>query len=121
MRCAAALGPDRWRADPPLAPLTTFKVGGAAEWLADIASVDELRTVLADAAAADVPVTVLGGGSNVLVADAGITGVVLRLHFTAIEQVSAGCVRAGAGVTINGLVRWTIGRGLAGVERWAGT
>jgi UDP-N-acetylmuramate dehydrogenase len=120
-RWDAALGPDRWHPDAPLAPLTTFHVGGAAEWLADIASESELRALIVDAKAAGIPVTMLGGGSNVLVADAGVAGVVVRLRLTAIEQLDGATVRAGAGVTINGLVRWTIGRGLAGFEAWAGT
>lgn len=120
-RWAAALGPDRWRPDAPLAPLTTFHVGGAAEWLADVSSEDELRSLVRDAASAGVPVTMLGGGSNVLVADAGVPGVVIRLRVAGIDQPDASSVRAGAGVTINGLVRWTIGRGLAAFEAWAGT
>jgi UDP-N-acetylmuramate dehydrogenase len=66
-------------------------------------------------------VTVLGGGSNVVIADAGIRGVVVRLLLTAISQPAPDRVRAEAGVTINGLVRWTVGRGLAGLEAWAGT
>lgn len=120
-RWAARLGPDRWRPRAPLAPLTTFKVGGPAEWLAEIRDADELTALVADAAAARVPLTVLGGGSNVLVGDRGVPGVVIRLHLTAIDQPSPDIVRAGAGVTINGLVRWTVGRGLAGLEAWAGT
>jgi len=47
--------------------------------------------------------------------------VVLRLRLTAIAPVGATRVRAEAGVTMNGLVRWTIGRALAGIEAWAGT
>ena len=120
-RWAARLGPDRWRPDAPLAPLTTFRVGGPADWLADVASEEELAALVTDARAADVPVSVLGGGSNVLVADAGVPGVVIRLRLVSIDQLDATTVRAGAGVTINGLVRWTVGRGLAGVEAWAGT
>jgi len=120
-RWAAALGTGRWQSKAPLAGLTTFKVGGAAEWLADLISEDELRALVVDAIAAGVPVTMLGGGSNVLVADSGVPGVVARLRFTGISQPEAFVVRAGAGVTINGLVRWTIGRGLAGLEAWAGT
>jgi UDP-N-acetylmuramate dehydrogenase len=112
---------DRWHAGAPLAPLTTFRLGGAAEWLADVASVDELQRLLADARDAGVPVTMLGGGSNVLVADAGIAGLVIRLHLTRVDAVGSDVVRAEAGVTINGLVRWCVGRGLAGLEAWAGT
>ncbi len=120
-RWAAALGPDRWQPDAPLAPLTTFRVGGPAEWLADVSSEDQVQALVRDAAAAGVPVTVLGGGSNLLVADAGVPGVVVRLRLVDIDQPDDASVRAGSGVTINGLVRWTIGRGLAGVEAWAGT
>ena len=115
------LGPGRLAADVPLAPLTTFRVGGAADWLADVRSVDELRSLLAVARASSVPVTVLGGGSNVIVSDHGVRGLVVRLLLTGISQPDAGTVRAEAGVTINGLVRWTIGRGLAALEAWAGT
>ena len=115
-----ALG-SRWQAHVPLAPLTTLRVGGAAEWLADVRTVAELRALLADAAAAGVPVTMLGGGSNTLIADAGLPGIVIRLRLVGIAQPAPNLVRAEAGVTINGLVRWTVGRGLAGLEQWAGT
>jgi UDP-N-acetylmuramate dehydrogenase len=64
---------------------------------------------------------VLGGGSNVLISDNGIRGVVVRPHGGTIAQVDGSHVVADAAVTINGLVRWTILRGLAGLEAWAGT
>jgi UDP-N-acetylmuramate dehydrogenase len=117
----ALLGSERLRPDAPLAPLTTFRVGGSADWLAEVRTADELQALLAAAAAAGVPVTVLGGGSNVVVADDGIRGLVVRPLLTSMSQPSASAVRADAGVTINGLVRWTIGRGLSGLEDWAGT
>lgn len=115
------LGEDRVRRDVPLAPLTTFKVGGPADLVVDVASLDELTFVLQAASAASVPIHVIGGGSNLLVADHGVRGVVLRVRLTEITRVANDRVRAGAGVTINGLVRWTVGRGLAGLEAWAGT
>ena len=74
----AAFGADRVRANVPLAPLTTFRVGGPAEWLIETRSSDEIETALALARASRVPVTMLGGGSNVLVADAGVRGLVIR-------------------------------------------
>ena len=114
-------GDARVRRHAPLAPFTTFKVGGPADWMIEIDSVDALRGVIAAASSADVPLTVLGGGSNVLVSDAGVRGAVLRLKFQEIVDEPGPRVRAGAGVTINGLVRWTVGRGLAGLEAWAGT
>ncbi len=115
------LGPERVRRQVMLAPLTTFKVGGPAEFLVDAAGADELARVLAVAARASLPVTVLGGGSNVLVSDAGIRGVVILVRGGAIVLEGESDVRAEAGASLNNLVRWTIGRGLAGLEAWAGT
>jgi UDP-N-acetylmuramate dehydrogenase len=115
------LGPGRVRQDAPLAPFTTFKLGGAADCVVDAASPSEIQRIVALAGEHGVPVTVLGGGSNVLVADAGVRGVVLRMRAGEIRQPDGARVRADAGVTINGLVRWTVARGLAGLEAWAGT
>jgi UDP-N-acetylmuramate dehydrogenase len=105
----------------PLAPLTTFKVGGPAEFLLGIDSANELSEAVRIARAHGVPVTVLGGGSNLLVADGGVRGLVLRLRRGEVRSIAADAIRADAGLTINGLVRWTITHGLAGLEAWAGT
>ena len=107
--------------DALLAPYTTFRVGGPADWLVLARNADEVRAAIDGARAARAPVTILGGGSNVLVADAGVRGLVVRVHGGAVSQIDDTTIRADAGVTINGLVRWTIGRGLAGLEAWAGT
>jgi UDP-N-acetylmuramate dehydrogenase len=112
---------DAVHADEPLAPHTTFQVGGTADWFVEIQSEDQLRGVMAVAREAGVPITVLGGGSNVVVSDEGVRGVVIRLRMTDVSQPDAATVRAEAGLTMNGLVRWTIGRGLAGLQAWAGT
>jgi len=120
-RLGQVLPSDRVRRDYPLAALTTFRIGGPADWYVAVQSELELLGVLQAAGDAAVPVTVLGGGSNVLVADAGVRGVVVRLALRSITQAAPGRVRADAGVTMNGLVRWTVGRGLAGLEAWAGT
>ena len=120
-RLRQALGDGKVRRNVPLAPFTTFKVGGPADWIVEVHGESEVRTTLDLARHAGVPVTVLGGGSNVLVADAGVRGIVLRLHGGEVRQLDAHCVRADAGVTINGLVRWTINHGVAGLEAWAGT
>ena len=104
-----------------LAGLTTFRVGGPADWLVETRSSDEVRLALELARRASIPVTILGGGSNVLIADSGIRGLVLRPRGGTIVQSGEGRVTADAAVTINGLVRWTITHGLAGLEAWAGT
>jgi UDP-N-acetylmuramate dehydrogenase len=112
---------DRARKDAPLAPLTTFRVGGPADWLVETRSADEIALALRLAARGGQAVTMLGGGSNVLIADAGIRGIVIRPRFGTVVDVCDGSIRADAAVTINGLVRWTINHGRAGLEAWAGT
>lgn len=120
-RLEDALGPDRVRRDVPLGPLTTFKVGGPAEWLVDLHREEDVRHAIEIAREAGIPVTPLGGGSNVLVADEGVAGLVIRLHGGDVTAIDASLIRVDAGVTINGLVRWTVNRGVAGIEAWAGT
>lgn len=115
------LGPERVREHEPLAPLTTLRVGGPADLLAEVRSADEALDVLRLARDGRVPITWLGGGSNLLVGDRGVRGLVIRWHGGEVSSPAADRVRAEAGVTINGLVRFTIGHGLAGLAAWAGT
>src|SRR5215203_308588 len=116
-----AFGGERVRTHVPLAPFTTFKVGGPADLLFEPRSSDDMIRALVMASNAGVRVTVLGGGSNVLIGDGGVRGLVLRPRGGAVTQESPAQVRADTAVTINELVRWTVGRGLAGLEAWAGT
>ena len=118
---------DRVKLNTPLAPLTTFKVGGAADFLIETQDGEEIIQAVKLAHAAGVQVTMLGGGSNVLVADRGVRGLVIHTKggdVAPLGDSSTGpgsLIRADAAVTINGLVRWTINRGYAGLEAWAGT
>jgi len=107
--------------EAPLARFTTMRVGGPADVLASVSSTRDAEVLVGVARAHRVPVTVLGGGSNVLVSDAGVRGLTLRIHGGDVIQTDAHGVRVDAGVTMNGLVRWLAGRGLAGLEAWAGT
>jgi UDP-N-acetylmuramate dehydrogenase len=116
----AAFG-ARFTANVPLAPLTTFKVGGPAEWFFEPRTSGEIVAALTLAHQHGVAVTLLGGGSNVLVADSGVTGLVIRPRAGEIARLDENHVRADAAATINGLVRWTIMHGCAGLEAWAGT
>lgn len=118
---AAIFGSERIRRNVPLAPMTTFKVGGPAELFVETQNERELIAAIKAAHAAAVKVTILGGGSNVLISDRGVRGLVVRPRGGEVSAVGDRLVRADAGVTINGLVRWTINRGYAGLEAWAGT
>jgi UDP-N-acetylmuramate dehydrogenase len=112
---------DRARRDVPLAPLTTFRVGGPADWLVEPTTSDEIVTALKLASRAGAAVTMLGGGSNVLVSDEGVRGLVVRPRGGEVSRIDDTRIRADAAMTINGLVRWTIYHGCAGLEAWAGT
>jgi UDP-N-acetylmuramate dehydrogenase len=112
----ARLG-DRVRPGETLARHTSFRIGGPADVLVLPDSVAELGHVLACASAAGVPVGILGGGSNVLVGDHGVRGVVVKLGrgFRRIEWNEAH-VRAGAAVQMGRLARAAVTRGLSGLE-----
>lgn len=109
------------RLNAPLAGLTTFAIGGPADALLDLSNPDEAVAECARLRGEGTRVTFLGGGSNVLVADRGVRGALLRFHGGKIGQAAPDTVRVDAGVTVNGLVRWCIGHGLGGFEAWAGT
>ncbi len=118
---ATLFGSERIGIEMPLAPYTTFKVGGPAEWFFEARTADEIVAALRLARVRGVSVTLLGGGSNVLIGDRGVRGLVVRPRGGHVEQIDRERVRADAAVTINGLVRWTVQRGTAGLEAWAGT
>lgn len=123
---AAALGSVA-SADVPLAPMTTYRVGGQAAVLASPRSRAELMLVGDVVSRLDLPVAVIGRGSNLLVADEGFCGVVVTLSEMAGEcdridvgEPADGCADVGAGgaVALPVLARRTVAAGLVGFE-WA--
>ena len=109
------------RADVILAPTTTYKLGGAADWFAEIEDEQHLSNVLA-AAGDDVDVLVLGRGSNLLVSDAGYRGLVLRLagEFLKVVVEPDGVVRAGGAAPLPRVARAAAEAGRCGLEFYAG-
>ena len=107
--------------DEPMSLHTSLRIGGPAEIFAVPQTFDELRSVLQLAGEYNIPLFVLGHGTNLLVRDGGIRGIVLSLH-----DLSSGCsffgnrVRAGAGVSLSRLVRKAAERNLKGLEFAAG-
>lgn len=100
-----------------LAPLTTLRVGGPADRFAAPESVDELVALLRLATDASTPVFLLGKGSDLVVADAGIRGLVIRVRADAIH-VEGTTVRAEAGASMTALAKRCAREGLAGFD-WA--
>ena len=103
--------------DEPLRRYTAWKIGGPADALLEPKSVDELVAAVREARENGVPVTVLGGGTNVLVRDGGIRGLTIRLakSLTNVE-VDGLSVAADAGVLYPVLANATAAKGLAGLE-----
>lgn len=111
---------DGVRARVSIEKFTTFRTGGPADWLIETHRSEDVVQAVRLTRDLGLPLTVLGGGSNVLIGDGGVRGLVLRLRHGGVAMSRANRVRADAGVTINGLVRWLIQRGLSGLEAWAG-
>ncbi|HEV2757062.1 MAG TPA: UDP-N-acetylmuramate dehydrogenase [Actinomycetota bacterium] len=112
--------PGRVARDAPLAPLTTYRLGGPAAVLVEPSSADDVAAFAGVLrGAGDVPVLVLGRGSNTVVSDGGWPGIALHVGsgLSWIEDgASPGGVRAGAGTTLPQLANWTARRCLAGLE-----
>jgi UDP-N-acetylmuramate dehydrogenase len=112
--------------DEPLSRHTTFRIGGPADLLIAASNPTELEQIVRLAWSYKADALVLGGGSNMLVSDAGVRGLTIANQARAIEPHSAGAVPAGrlpqvvaeSGAALAGLARWCIRNGWSGLE-WA--
>lgn len=106
--------------DERLSRHTTFRIGGPADLWVVVANPGRLADVVGVAEGMGVPVTLLGGGSNVLVSDRGIRGLVVRFRspLGRPEVGQEGVVRVPCAVPLAGLARWAVRAGLEGLE-WA--
>src|SRR5688572_20963425 len=115
------LGVDRIEHNVPLAPYTTFRIGGPAELLYRARTADELANAILTARELEIPHFLLGLGANILVADRGFPGLVIRCEVAGIEFVDDVRVTAGAGVqTFIDLINATVSRGLGGLHHYVG-
>jgi UDP-N-acetylmuramate dehydrogenase len=105
--------------DIPLGPFTTFGIGGPARWFAEASSEDEVAEACDWVRKRGVLLFVLGGGSNVLVADEGFPGFVLRVGLKGIER-NAELFRVASGEDWNHCVEQSLGANCAGLECLAG-
>lgn len=105
----------------PLSTLSTWKIGGPADFLVEPASETQIREILVFCKAEKIPNIVIGRGSNLLFHDAGLRGVVIRLdtHFSKVS-VSENVIVAQSGVYIPRLARIALRHGLAGLEHMVG-
>ncbi|HZR57610.1 MAG TPA: UDP-N-acetylmuramate dehydrogenase [Terriglobales bacterium] len=107
----------------PLAPLTTLKVGGAARYFVEAQTIHEVQEAVTLARARSLPLFVLGGGSNLVVSDAGWPGLVLRIAVGGIEQRESNgeiLFDVGAGEEWDRFVSRAVRENFAGVECLSG-
>ncbi|HEX4130978.1 MAG TPA: UDP-N-acetylmuramate dehydrogenase [Pirellulales bacterium] len=106
----------------PLAEHTWFRLGGAAEFFAEPETVDELAELARRCRDQSMPIRLLGGGSNILVRDEGVRGLVVRLsgdQFSNIE-VQGTTLRVGAAAKLGHAISTAVAAGLAGIETLVG-
>lgn len=101
-----------------LAEHSNYRIGGPARFFCEAANEEQIREAVTFAREQRAPLFVLGGGTNLLIDDAGFAGLVLKPAFT--ELVANGdAITVGAGVSVGDLLKFTIAHSLSGLE-WAG-
>ncbi|HEY1784728.1 MAG TPA: UDP-N-acetylmuramate dehydrogenase [Pirellulales bacterium] len=110
------------RPGEPLAPHTWFHLGGPAEYFAEPGSVEQLAALVDRCRSENIGVRLLGGGSNVLVRDSGVPGVVLHLSNPAFSdiKIDGQTVTAGGGAKLGHVISTAVREGLAGLETLVG-
>ncbi len=106
----------------PLAPYTRLRIGGVAEFFAEPTSMEELSALIVRFQDADLPVRLLGGGSNLLVRDEGTAGLIISLSAPAFCRLETNkdSVVAGGGTRLSHLVSLGVGHGFSGIENLVG-
>jgi UDP-N-acetylmuramate dehydrogenase len=110
------------RENEPLAPYTWFRLGGPAQYFAEPTTVAELAALVRRAAEEGLPVRVLGGGSNLLVRDEGVAGIVVSLGAAAFGRIEVSKQRltVGGGAKLGHAISTAVREGLAGIEMLVG-
>jgi UDP-N-acetylmuramate dehydrogenase len=117
---ARVVDPARVAVGVPLAPHTTFRIGGPADVLVEATSADELAAAVTAAREAGVPWFVLGLGANILVGDGGFRGVVIRNRARAFTLGAGGRLVAESGAEMEALVLASVRAGWSGLEHYIG-
>ena len=106
--------------DEPIAPYTTFRIGGPADLLYSASSADDLAHAISVARTLGVPYFVLGLGANILVGDRGFRGLVIRNRARGFEFRDDGHLYAESGVVMGELIPQAVERGWSGLEHYVG-
>jgi len=119
-KLASQLAESRLTRDEPIAPYTTFRIGGPADLFYSADSADDLASAIAAARRFEVPFFVLGLGANILVGDLGFRGLVIRNRASRFEFHDDGRLRAESGVIMAELIPEAVERGWSGLEHYVG-
>jgi UDP-N-acetylmuramate dehydrogenase len=103
----------------PLAPLTTFHIGGPARFFTHVQNIEELADALAFAKENNLKIFVLGGGSNILIPDEGFDGLVIKVELLGVEE-KGNILVANAGESWGALVKRAVNKDLWGIENLSG-
>lgn len=116
------VGEEALSVQEPMSAHTTFRIGGPADYFVSPSSVEQIIRIKELCDESDVPLWVLGCGSNILVADDGLRGVVMRLgsRFAQIDVLSEGVITAQAGAKNSAIARIALANSLGGFEFAAG-
>ncbi|MEP6779315.1 MAG: FAD-binding protein, partial [Gemmatimonadaceae bacterium] len=116
----ARLDESHLRRDVPLAPYTTFQIGGPADLLYDATSASDLASAIGAARDLSIPWFILGSGANVLIGDRGFRGLVIRNRARAHNVDDSGQLWSESGAIVQNLVLETVRAGWSGLEHYVG-
>ncbi|MEO7042987.1 MAG: UDP-N-acetylmuramate dehydrogenase [Gemmatimonadaceae bacterium] len=117
---ASKLDPSRLIRDEPIAPYTTFRIGGMADFFYSATSANDLAEAISVARRLEIPFFVLGLGANILVGDLGFRGMVIHNRASSFKFHGDGRLRAESGVVMADLIPTAVQRGLSGLEHYVG-
>ena len=109
--------------DEPMSKHTSFKIGGSADFFLKATSEDEVREIQRYAKVNNIPLTIIGNGSNILVSDKGIDGIVLKIDIHKLDIIKKGeniLVIVGAGDKIAAVAHILMTKGISGIEELSG-
>ena len=95
---------------------TTFRIGGPADLFIKVQTIEELKDIINISKCKDIPLTIIGNGSNVLVSDEGIRGITIKLDFKEYHFLDDDCIEVGSGLLLSKVSNLACEKGLSGME-----